>query len=191
MWTIANYKPKLNSAGKRLRLGLLKTTDCRYVHPSISGSGPYHTISLLLSWPCFWNGSCFFRLCRHYQKEAKDKRICAAHQATAFCCPVSFFFWFSLFFWWLLHCFLGFFVSWAKNKLCDRCDNDSSRRRRSDPKQRDASFQGPEESRTHCKKISQKAGQELSKWQRRVKTRSSLLIRKESLKAYLEIRLYL
>lgn len=40
------------------------------------------------------------------------------------------FFFYFVFFRWLLHCFLGFFVSWAKNKLCDRCDNDSRRRRR-------------------------------------------------------------
>jgi len=52
-------------------------------------------------------------------------------------------------------------------------------------------FKGQKRVGHTARRILKKAGQELPKWQRRVKTRSSLLIRKESLKAYLEIRLYL
>lgn len=85
----------------------------------------------LLYWPCFWNGSCFFRLCRHYEKEAKDKRICAAHQATVFYFHSLgiFYFLFFIFFGGYCFAFWAFLTSWAQNKLCDRCDNNSSRSR--------------------------------------------------------------
>lgn len=47
---------------------------------------------------CCWQ--LLLRVCRHYEKEAKDKRIYAAHQATVFALVVVF-------------CFFGGFCFWA------------------------------------------------------------------------------
>jgi len=131
-----------------------------------------------LSWPCFWNGSCFFRLCRHYQKEAKDKRICAAHQATAFCCPVSFFFGFPYFFggyciafWAFL--FLGRKINCATGATTTAVEEEDRTQNREMHR-----FKGQKRVGHTARRILKKAGQELSKWQRRVRIRSSLLIKK-------------
>lgn len=49
---------------------------------------------------CWWQ--LLLLVCRHYEKEAKDKRIYAAHQATVFA-VVGVFFFFGGFCFWAFH----------------------------------------------------------------------------------------
>jgi len=49
-----------------------------------------------------WRWQLLLLVCRHYEEEAKDKRICAAHQATVF------------YFVYLVVFAFGLFTSWRK-----------------------------------------------------------------------------